>query len=250
MSHLSFVSYTGADDNTNVEALARFVEGNSPTPLSKNVEIALLYFPEKEGQNRNPTKNKRLEIIEALPRHNLAVHLCGEQVFRQILENDKDVFDELDQYSRIQLNINARKQLFTPQEVEDVYYTLWNRDYQLILQHHESTRFIVEDFAYSRFRTGYNVPHILFDTSRGKGIAPEIVPHPLPWLSCGYAGGLNKDNIATVRCDVEAIYQHIENSITSYIGEFWMDLETGARTNNEFDLDVCQQIQDAVSITK
>lgn len=246
---LNLVSFTGADNNTNVDELAKFVEGYEGSPIA--VELALLYFPEKEGEARNPDAKQREAILNAIPKKNLAAHLCGKQIFDQLLAEDEAVIAELQRYNRIQLNINARKRIFTPKEVFTVYANLWKREIPMILQFNEDSRDDVEHFAYHPAVFGSaGRPMILFDASRGKGVAPAEFPRALPALHCGYAGGLNPTNITDVNVKLREWYD-AHNAVYFVGGEgrpYWLDMESGVRTNNEFDLDLCRKVMDAVSV--
>jgi phosphoribosylanthranilate isomerase len=64
----------------------------------------------------------------------------------------------------------------------------------------------------------------IFDISGGRGISPENWPSSNEL--CGYAGGLNPNNVSQ---------EIVKISIVSK--EAWIDAESGLRTNNEFDLD-------------
>jgi phosphoribosylanthranilate isomerase len=68
---------------------------------------------------------------------------------------------------------------------------------------------------------------VLFDESAGRGISPDSWDAPLPGHFCGYAGGMNPDN-------VEANIKMIEKVAAGHTT--WIDMESGVRTNDRFDL--------------
>jgi hypothetical protein len=74
----------------------------------------------------------------------------------------------------------------------------------------------------------------LFDCSGGRGIFPESLPWGLPDKLVGYAGGINPDNV----------FKFLE--LITHSDNFYIDMESGVRTNGWFDLDkvetVCQQV--------
>ena len=75
----------------------------------------------------------------------------------------------------------------------------------------------------------------LFDKSGGTGIAPDRWPeHPGGKRFVGYAGGINPGNVLDVIGSIDAR------------GEYWIDMESGVRTNNIFDLDLCREVCEAV----
>lgn len=74
----------------------------------------------------------------------------------------------------------------------------------------------------------------LFDPSGGTGTRPERMPIPEDTKWCGYAGGINPENVTTV----------ISQISTSC---FWIDMESGVRNEHDlFDLDKCQAVLEAV----
>ena len=73
----------------------------------------------------------------------------------------------------------------------------------------------------------------LYDASGGRGIVPERLP-PYPGRRVGYAGGIRPDNVARTVKQVAAT------------GPYWLDMETGVRTNDRFDLSLCERVCRAV----
>ena len=74
----------------------------------------------------------------------------------------------------------------------------------------------------------------LFDASGGRGIAPAVWP-PHPGRLVGYAGGINPDNVlAVLAAGVGAA------------GPYWIDMESGVRTDDRFDLKKCLAVCEAV----
>ena len=80
---------------------------------------------------------------------------------------------------------------------------------------------------------------MLLDASGGRGIDTPIDVFPTS-RKIGYAGGLNPENIAD---KLSFLMENVK------IGRFWIDMESGVRTNDWFDLDkvvrvleICQPI--------
>lgn len=230
---LTHISITGADDNTSITDLVK---------ISKSfpyAEWGILYYPEREGAKRNPTKDWRNQFITSIPKEKTAIHLCGEDVFKQILADDFDssqLKSELAHFGRIQLNINSRKlkKFFTDEEIAQIYKKLLACKFHIIAQYNYISEKAITNFIntntvdYSRF-------DILLDSSLGKGISPDTwtVPNGLSKnATLGFAGGLNPENIFNSFTKIEQI---TENS-------YWLDLESGARTDNEFDLNKVKNI--------
>ena len=229
---LTLVSLTGADDKVAPAALAalsaRYAKAVPP-------EWAILYCPEKEGSARYPSAAWR-EAFLALGLPLTAAHLCGPQVFREILDpaTAPARIADLSRYGRVQLNINARRQEFTEEEVLTIYRTLHQAGLHLILQHHHATRRAIEKFVPGLDAASLSRIDLLYDESKGTGTAPEQWPPistvgPVP-LRCGYAGGLGPDVL-------EVELSRIHESATAWRDlPYFIDMETGIRTENESDL--------------
>lgn len=68
---------------------------------------------------------------------------------------------------------------------------------------------------------------VLLDASGGEGINTSLEPLNLPH-KIGYAGGINADNVA------DKLSFLMENE---QVGDFWIDMESGVRTDDWFDID-------------
>ena len=230
---LNHISITGADDNTSITQL---VELNKNFPYA---EWGILYFPEKEGAKRNPTKEWRKEFLANIPKDKTAIHLCGEDVFNEILSDNFDTSElkaELSKFGRIQLNINARKlkNLFTDEQIAAIYHKLLTSGFHIIAQYNHISENAIRKFIETN-NVNYDYFDILLDSSLGKGVSPDTwtVPQGLSHkVTLGFAGGLNPENISNN-------YQKID-PITK--NNYWLDLESGARTENEFDLEKVKNI--------
>lgn len=260
------VSITGADNAVNPQ---RLVELSEYFPF---VEWALLHLPHKEGQPRNPTTSWRwklasLRIARASdcgPPVRTALHLCSEHVFTHILRGTESptFLAELSQYDRVQLNINARGTTFEPSEIVKLYDALRWLDIPIIMQAHEGTatgirRFMTEvaqndeDSWWLRRLSLAAVEKgdisILLDRSKGRGVAPAVWPPPVSYsgraLHTGYAGGISPDNIEAV---LDATQRAVESS-GNPAHPYWLDMESGVRTDNRFDLTKVERVLEAVA---
>lgn len=227
--HLTAVSITGADDNVDPAKLPAL---SLKYPLA---EWAILYLYEKEGAPRYPTALWRSRFLaENLPR--TAAHLCGTGVFRALLDASQapPLLAELSRFHRIQININAVREEFTPTEVRSVYDGLLRAGMHLILQYHAGTSQLIDEYISTLDGSTRLRVDVLFDQSKGKGASPDSWPAPLEAAHgatlCGYAGGLGPNNLAT---ELQAISAAVEDPRT----EFWVDMETGVRSgDNDFDI--------------
>jgi phosphoribosylanthranilate isomerase len=66
---------------------------------------------------------------------------------------------------------------------------------------------------------------LLFDPSGGRGIEPFSWPVPPLGARMGYAGGIGPDNLLDVL-----------RAIGPVESPFWIDMESGVRTDDRFDL--------------
>ena len=215
---LELVSLTGADDRVAPEALAAL---SAQYPF---VEWAILYFPEKEDTPRNPSALWRENFLSlGLPY--TAAHLCGTQVFRELLTPGEAPvrIADLSRYRRIQLNINARRPEFTDEEVLTIYRKLHGAGLRLILQHHAGSEQVIEKFLYDLDEEGLKRVDILFDASKGTGQRPDAWPSPHRFnLFCGYAGGLGPDVLATELQKIKAAVARSSRDLP-----YWIDMRRG-----------------------
>lgn len=284
------ISFTGADDHTPLNEFVRLAREAAKKKLSfgdgVTVEAGLLLFPEKMGQPRNPSFQTRHTLLNQMP---CAAHLCGYDIFAALIGKSdtsamsrlmSSVAGELEKYNRIQVNINARGRLFTPEEVHNVYLSLleWvSEPTTLILQLNEDSADDIASFVQRLRARDYGNPderglagaerpmsnalpsihrrsleriHILVDGSRGKGISPEKWKIPnhekLMGLPFGIAGGLTPQ---TIMAEIQRFHQDTGQSVS------WADLESGARDEqNRFDLSRVQTgietIQQALGLKK
>ncbi len=225
---LELVSLTGADDRVAPASLAAL---SAEYPFA---EWAILYFPEKDGTPRNPSAPWREKFL-ALDLPYTAAHLCGSRVFHALLDPElaHSVISDLSRYRRIQLNINARRPEFTDEEVLAIYRTLHQAGLRVILQHHAGSERVIEQFLYDLDEDGMKRVDILFDASKGTGQRPDAWPAPHRFnLFCGYAGGLGPDALEVELPKIKAAVAQSRRDLP-----FWIDMESGIRTENTFDLE-------------
>lgn len=226
-SPLRRVSITGADDAVDPQGLLELAH------RYPRVEWALLLLPEKEGQARNPTRAWRERFLD-LHRSTstpgfTALHLCGRSVFEDILNGVGDGWSEWSRYDRIQVNINARRVLFDDDQVLRIYHALHDAGLTMILQRHEHSTAVID-----RFLNGlpsFERVGVLFDGSKGRGALPEqwapiLHAQGVP-VFCGYAGGLSPITLP------EALPRIVAAAGTV---PYWIDMESGVRSDNAFDL--------------
>jgi len=235
---LELVSLTGADDLVTPEALATL---SAQYPFA---EWAILYFPEKDGTPRNPSAPWREKFL-ALDLPYTAAHLCGTRVFHALLDPElaDSVISDLSRYRRIQLNINARRPEFADDEVLAIYRKLHQAGLRLILQLHAASESVIEKFlrdVADEDVEGLKRVDILFDASKGTGQRPDAWPAPHRFkLFCGYAGGLGPE---VLEAELPKIKAAVAQAQSQRDLPFWIDMESGIRTENAFDLEKAERV--------
>lgn len=245
MTYLKKVSISGADNNVD---FYRLIDLTKRYPF---VEWGLLYMPDKEGISRYPTPVWRDTFLlnlsrelkgHPIARQHTAVHLCGNYAHWQLLAGSLPA--EIRRYGRVQLNANARETYFSPEQIREIYKAALKQFDQVILQSHEGTQDLIEVFLNEIEQKDFKRVHVLNDQSRGMGIVPDSWYSPYRRFAVfeGFAGGLNPDNLA------DNLIKLNELGV-----DYWIDMETGVRTDNKFDLDkvekILQTCEDVIALT-
>lgn len=228
--NLQYVTLTGADNGIRP---ADLVAISKDYPI---VEWGILFSQNKSAVPRYPSFDWVLDLLKATEpiadKVNLAAHLCGKWV-DDALKGRGTFWDDqqMDRFQRYQLNLSQDRILSLPKA------TLL---FDAILRDCKSWRCMVGG-DYSRidvdcdfFRKNRIYP--LIDASGGRGICPDAWPAPYPcedksqWIHVGYAGGLSPDNLQDQLGKIEQV-----------AGDhpIWIDMESGIRTGDNFDLKKC-----------
>lgn len=204
-----FITFTGADDMSDVGEMMML-------SMHYRIEWGILLSPSRQGSD------PRYPGGEALSRFawsglRLAAHLCGNYS-HNIMEHGEIALHppiDLGIFQRIQVNHHH------PQMAQIIKFRNgWGK-----------MRCIAQTRA-EIFPRDTSIDW-LFDASCGSGITPTAWP-AYPGRLVGYAGGIGTDNVADVIGQIDAS------------GPYWIDMESGARTNNRFDLCLCQKVCEAV----
>lgn len=213
---LKRVTFSGIDQQTNVQHLKALYE---KYPF---VEFVFLYSKQanQKGQGRYP----RTVILKSYKKAGIpmALHLCGAIAHDLVHDGNWDVvYKELsgymDLFQRIQLNIPKTKRFSRE--------LTFPEDKEIIIQLHDGTQEL--------FRCYKHLPNVVGfqDRSGGRGVMETdwMEPETEPF---GYAGGINPENVVGVVEDLSIICE----------SDFWIDMETGIRTNDRFDVKKCEEI--------
>lgn len=217
---LRYVSITGADDAVSVADLN---ELGKQYPF---IEWALLLMPEEMGGNRCPSAEWIGNFLKHYKGEHKAMHLCGSALL-DFIENKAGILDLMKGFHRIQLNLEFGN-------VEGKY------DPGKLLEQmkaHPEFEFVIQ---YTDKRKNF-LPHLrgipnhalLFDGSAGRGVSPKQWPAPVDGHFCGYAGGISPDN---VQMNLKNISQ------VAFGHETWIDMESGVRTADRFDLEKVRRV--------
>lgn len=212
MNKPKFITFTGADDSTDVE---RIVE------LSRRYPIEIGYLISATNKRNRYAHEFLLDDVMYLAENgvNIAFHLCGRIVDDYVYGAKTDIFfyPILPAVKRIQLNIKR--------DIGSLYILNENAKLNfvdIILQHREGN-----------FPPQYSNIYYLFDCSGGRGIVPETyINHPGKGRFVGYAGGISDKNVKKILNVLP-----VKND-----QEYWIDMETGVRTDDWFDLDKIEKV--------
>jgi len=225
---LKTVTFTGADDKTDLSELEKI---SNKYPF---VEWGFLISKTKMGTQRYPSA-KTIEKLTCPSVHlrggGNAAHICGE-ICRQIIADggirewsDHPILSRMLSVSdRVQLNFNAK---ICDIDLVNLFGFIKKTSFtSFILQQNENNAsFINAIVPYIQRSKKIN---ILFDCSGGNGSEIAEIPQLIPNIFCGYAGGLSPENLERKLQEIEAVVGD---------NEIWIDMESGVRTNNEFDLE-------------
>lgn len=212
---LTRVTISGADDGVNPADLAAL---SWRFPF---VEWGILFSAKREGTLRYPSGEWRDGLFDAwsVPsgwEMKLSAHFCGA-LARTLLSGDGDPLDVAGaHFRRAQLNG------FSDADPAEVPRLAESRsDVEFILQC-KAPLFVQSAAAIAR---GCKNVTALYDVSGGTGATPLAWPASLLDLRLGYAGGINPDNVLDVLSAIGPVSH-----------DFWIDMESGVRTDDQFDL--------------
>lgn len=206
----TFITFTGLDARTD---LARAAAIASRYPVEWGV---LLSASRQENEPRYPDGETLSRIWWSDLR--IAAHICGEHA-RMIMRNGSpNVPADLAYCSRVQVN-HPNPDPFAARD----YCRGWGDVTAIVQMRGAAFPAVVEDCDW------------LFDRSGGEGKEPDFWPrHPGGERLVGYAGGINPGNVRAV---IETI---------ASTGPYWIDMESGVRTDDWLDLDKVEAVCRAV----
>lgn len=225
---LFHVTITGADQSLpNVKELLRLSEE------FRFVEWGILYSQTKQGELRYPTQEWQDELFAmcdvALETHgwvpNLSAHLCGKWA-RDFLFNDMLLLPSK-HFKRVQ--INTTQSNFQKADFEKLSALLDEvaPHIEIIFQYRGGPQDNLKVAEMAQYNLGdRNRFAALYDISGGRGKLPTDWCQPMEGVRFGYAGGLKPSNL-----------EEQLSKVASVVGDstVYIDMESGVRTENEFD---------------
>ena len=222
---LKHITFTGIDEHTSVYSLQsikrEFPLAEFGVLMSKNWKTNGNRYPDPETIARFTGKGL-----------DLSAHLCGS-IAREAYAGDfvpvvgkYPIFTNND-FKRVQLNVAPYGEIFeTAGTPENTF------DKEIIIQQRSNS--LKDTTAFIRFdakNPNTNVT-MLVDPSGGNGIDSGLDIIATPYKT-GYAGGINVDNVEE---KLRTLFE------METVGDFWIDMESGVRTNDWFDIDKVRKV--------
>ena len=205
----AYLSFIGVDERTNIEDLSKY--------SYNRIEFGFLLGNQHSGKNRYPSIEFIKEAIYTLTNKSLiycrktkySIHLCGAYA-ESYLNNTLDIgiHNLLGNFDKVQINASSYP-------------------YDKLITSDTSYNKIVQ-FRGDILPAKSNITYLI-DKSGGKGVTINSFPYMSEEQHVGVAGGINISNIS-----------EIINKVP--YNDYYLDMETGCRTNDWFDLDLCNQI--------
>lgn len=218
--HLKYCSITGPDEKVKVEDLNQLA---TEYPF---LEWAILWLPESSGELRCPSRSWIEDFSRSFNGRNKALHLCGDG-FLDFIAGKQDILALMTGFNRIQLNLEFGNMDGKYEPADLIARIKALPQWEFIIQYADSKSWLLPHLK--------DIPNhaLLFDTSAGRGVSPDSWPAPVPGHFCGYAGGINPENVGK---NLDMISTVATGQVT------WIDMETGVRTNDLLDLEKVRRV--------
>lgn len=225
---LPILTMTGIDAKTDPKwiksMLRKYILKNGYSGL----EFAILRSPKVDQSPRYPNRQAIKRLMTEAHSGDFAFHLCGRYA-RMVHDGEWAELCDIIDFEAV-----GRVQVNSPEADEKAILNLWRFSAHI-------GRSVVMQWRGNEFPAVPGI-HLLQDRSGGQGI-PET-----KWSSpdeictkvknfIGYAGGLRPDNVS----------EALKSIIPASRGQrFWIDCETGLRTDDWFDQSKAEQMAQAV----
>ena len=226
---LRHITFTGIDARTDLQELQDIQQ---QYPIAEFGVLTSYHWYENGNRYLNPY------LIETQLRKrilNLALHVCGRAAHDAAVGRwnliDKLTWMNLGLFDRVQINIANRKD-----NPEYIFKRAKIAEQEVIIQQRSASDMPVYEATLLKFlfkQDRYNRTFsALLDSSGGQGIDTPISIYQSA-ETIGYAGGISPDNVAD---KLTYLFENVRD------GEFWIDMESGVRTDDWFDLDKVRRV--------
>lgn len=214
---LKHITFTGIDAKTDIRDLQ---EIQREFPIAEFGVLTSYHWYENGNRYLDPKLMKNLRFNDL----RLSLHICGRAAHDAALGKWSDIhyltWGTARNFGRIQLNIANHKD--NPAKVS---YSDYGQE--IIIQQRDGYHIPEYEATLENWNEYNGRLSVLLDASGGCGINTELKVLPST-RKVGYAGGFNPDNVAE---KLTFLMQHV------HMGEFWIDMESGVRTDDWFDTD-------------
>ena len=229
---LTNITFTGIDAHTDIKEL---IEIQREYPIAEFGVLTSINWKENGNRYLDPKLIKT--IFRFTTKLNLSLHICGglahaaAEGYWSVI--DEHLLWEVENFNRIQLNISNHKN-----NPEHLWPTCFPNQ-ELIVQQRDANNLTLFDRTLMYWSNRGKSFSVLLDASGGQGINTPLKVLPSR-CKVGYAGGINPENVGK---KLAFLLRNV------HIGEFWIDMESGVRTDDWFDttkvrrvLEICDKV--------
>ena len=224
---LRHITFTGVDARTDLQELQDIQQ---KYPISEFGVLTSYHWYENGNRYLNPQFFPNL----CGSKLNLALHICGSMasdaangLWECVNQHTLSML-EMQLFQRVQLNVANR--LDTPERLA----SLPTLKTEVIIQQRSDNTEFFERSLWGDEDGSPRLVSMLIDDSGGLGIdSPISIYSSVYNHKIGYAGGINPDNVAD---KLTYLFENVHD------GEFWIDMESGVRTDDWFDLGKVRQV--------
>lgn len=222
MAKLKHITFTGVDGKTDIDALIK---------LQNQYSVAEFGVLVSQNWWKNGNRYFNPSFLGGLVHLNLSAHFCGKIARYAIYGDFSPFFKWAKEYNtmfnRCQINIST-----ATENPESFAVTSFNSLFfeEFILQQKSA-----DNCSLFINSTMYDKVSVLLDASGGRGIDTpiKVLPNADKHFKVGYAGGFTPENVAE---KLTYLYEKKE------VGDFWIDMESGVRTDDWFDIDKVRSV--------
>lgn len=248
---LDMISFIGIDKHTDLSEViglvtrTDFALAGLATKRALELEFGILYSEGRAGREpRYPTYADCLKMATHLDRHYIShsIHLCGFEAIQGFIDQTDEIQKLCSTATRVQLNFNVDK--FANDDNQDAFIDRLielSEGYNIVIQDNKSKG----EFVKILKRRNIDVQNdhannfaFLYDASGGFGKVIDKFQPASDVYYTGYAGGLNPENVVDIVKEIDKIN---DPQILYYI-----DMESGVRTQDWFDMEKAKKVADAI----